>query len=333
MERGLLGKQEPGAEPDALRAEDERGREPAAVGDAACCEHGQRRHRVHDRRHERQGGDLAPDVPAGLPALSAHDVDARVGEALRLLRRPHGADQERARGVHALDVPGGISPRERDDLHPRVERGLEAILGRPLEQDVGVERLRRAAADVVDDRRDILRLRPAQRDRAERAGLGHGGCERGNGRPADRRLDDRRVDPEQVAKRRAHPRHAIDPASTKASAATASGPSSSTSPAASSRACSSRARSATSRAKRKSVRPDWRVPSSSPAPRSSRSLSASSKPSVVSTIACSRAWASRSAPPSAARRAGSTTAPLPARPGRAAGGAGRGRSGRPPGRS
>ena len=40
------------------------------------------------------------------------------------------------------------------------------------------------------------------------------------------------------------------------------------------------------RAKRRSERPDWRVPSSWPLRRSSRSTSASSKPSVVSTSAC-----------------------------------------------
>ena len=48
------------------------------------------------------------------------------------------------------------------------------------------------------------------------------------------------------------------------------------------------ARSARSFVKRRSERPDWRVPSSWPSPRSSRSTSASSKPSVVSTSASSR---------------------------------------------
>ena len=48
------------------------------------------------------------------------------------------------------------------------------------------------------------------------------------------------------------------------------------------------ARSARSCVKRRSESPDWRVPSSWPSPRSSRSTSASSKPSVVSTSASSR---------------------------------------------
>src|SRR5215831_2152190 len=43
--------------------------------------------------------------------------------------------------------------------------------------------------------------------------------------------------------------------------------------------------------KRRSEGPDWRVPKSWPSPRSSRSFSASSNPSVESTSACSRAWA------------------------------------------
>ena len=54
------------------------------------------------------------------------------------------------------------------------------------------------------------------------------------------------------------------------------------------RASSSSGRSATRRAYRKSVRPDWRLPSNSPAPRSSRSTSASWKPSDVSTSASRR---------------------------------------------
>ena len=47
--------------------------------------------------------------------------------------------------------------------------------------------------------------------------------------------------------------------------------------------------------KRRSLQPDWRVPSSWPSRRSSRSASASSKPSVVSTSAWRRACATRSA--------------------------------------
>ena len=57
---------------------------------------------------------------------------------------------------------------------------------------------------------------------------------------------------------------------------------------ASARARSSRSRSTRSFVKRRSLQPDWRVPSSWPSPRSSRSTSASSKPSVVSTSASRR---------------------------------------------
>ena len=77
-----------------------------------------------------------------------------------------------------------------------------------------------------------------------------------------------------------------------------------------------------------------RVPSSWPSPRSSRSRSASSKPSVVSTSACSRACADvgqlllRPRDQQAVALLGRR-----GRPGRGAGGAGRARTGRPPGRS
>ena len=57
------------------------------------------------------------------------------------------------------------------------------------------------------------------------------------------------------------------------------------------RARSSSGRSARQWAKRRSETPAWRVPSSWPSPRSSRSFSASSKPSVESTSACSRSCA------------------------------------------
>ena len=57
------------------------------------------------------------------------------------------------------------------------------------------------------------------------------------------------------------------------------------------RARSSRSRSRRMCAKRRSLSPCWRVPSSSPSPRRSRSTSASSKPSVVATSASSRCCA------------------------------------------
>ena len=69
------------------------------------------------------------------------------------------------------------------------------------------------------------------------------------------------------------------------SAASCHGPSSSRSSFASARARSIRSRSTRSFVKRRSLQPDWRVPSSWPSPRSSRSTSASSKPSVVLTSA------------------------------------------------
>ena len=78
--------------------------------------------------------------------------------------------------------------------------------------------------------------------------------------------------------------------------------------------------------------PDWRVPSISPAPRSRRSSSAMRKPSLVSRISASRARAvSLSALPRSSRQIDSLA--RRARPGRAAGGAGRGRSARRPRRS
>ena len=69
------------------------------------------------------------------------------------------------------------------------------------------------------------------------------------------------------------------------------GPRTSTRPSAAERARSSNGRSARQWTKCRSETPAWRVPSSWPSPRSSRSRSASSKPSVESTSACSRACA------------------------------------------
>src|SRR5215831_604200 len=100
------------------------------------------------------------------------------------------------------------------------------------------------------------------------------------------------------------------------STSSASGPSYSTSSSAAVRARSRSGRSLRQWTKRRSESPDWRVPKSWPSPRSSRSFSASSNPSVESTSACSRAWA-LSVSSSCAReirRQYDCSAPRPTRP-------------------
>ena len=48
LDRGLVGREEPRAEQNARRTERERRRQPRAVHEAACAQHGDRSDRLHD---------------------------------------------------------------------------------------------------------------------------------------------------------------------------------------------------------------------------------------------------------------------------------------------
>ena len=87
VDRHLLGKQEPGAQPGRLGAEGEHGCHSAGVSDPAGRDHRHRCHRVHDRRHQRQRRHLAPHVPAGLPALGHDDINSDWRRPAAPLRR------------------------------------------------------------------------------------------------------------------------------------------------------------------------------------------------------------------------------------------------------
>jgi len=98
-----------------LRAQGEDGRDPTRVGDPARSENRDGRDRVDDCRHERQRGDLAPDMAACLPALRDHHVDAGRDRPPRLLGAPDRVQHEPTGIVHLIHVPSRVAKRERDD--------------------------------------------------------------------------------------------------------------------------------------------------------------------------------------------------------------------------
>ncbi len=195
VQRHLLGQQEPGAQPRGLRSQGEHRGDSASVTDPASRDHRHRRHRVHDSRHQRQCRDLAPHVPAGLPALRDDHVRAGrdcppclLGAADRVHNDPPG-------GVHRLDVAAGIPPHERDDPQAGLEGLVKAAVTIFGENQVAAERPRGQRRCRTNAGSDVSG--PRERHHAERAGIRDRRGQLGN--VGHGRLDDRLLNPEHLA--------------------------------------------------------------------------------------------------------------------------------------
>ena len=117
--RGLRAEQERGADLDPVRAQGQRGRDAARVGDATGRDD-RDRHRVDHLRHQRHGAELGvepvgqehPAVPAGLDALRDDHVAAVVGQPAGLghgRRRRH--DPCPGRRAPGRPAPAAGSPK------------------------------------------------------------------------------------------------------------------------------------------------------------------------------------------------------------------------------
>src|SRR5579885_912334 len=197
----------------------------------------------------RLGRERPEDVLAADAPLQTEPLEVRRDRAAGL---PVGLDEHRARGAagERLEAERPRAGEQVEHRHP---------LDRPDQAEGGL-------ADAVGGR-----PRPPALRRRDPVALPAPGDDP---HPAQRRP------------RRGRLRYASSAAAAAASSRSASsshGPSSPARACASSRARASRSRSARSRVKRRSPSPDWRVPRSCPSPRSSRSRSASSNPSLQAT--------------------------------------------------
>jgi hypothetical protein len=146
-----VGGDQPGADPDAVRAQHQRRRQPAPVRDPAGGQHQRRGHRVRDQRHQgegRQGGEV---VAAGLAALGHDHVHAVVDRLLRAVHRADLFEDAHPGRVQPVDPrPAGVPPVERHARRPG--RADRVDLLRPGEpgDEVDVERAVGAGPDGGD---------------------------------------------------------------------------------------------------------------------------------------------------------------------------------------
>ena len=118
---------EAGAERGAGGAQQQHGGQPAAVGNAACGQHGDVAPGIHHRRQQGQGTGHTR-VAARLRPLGNDGVDARLRRALRLGHGLHlGKDQHPA-GLRRGDVGGGVGKGVVDGGHPCVEGDLDEVV-------------------------------------------------------------------------------------------------------------------------------------------------------------------------------------------------------------
>ena len=125
---GLFGDEEGGAAPDASSASGEHGRQAPSVGDAAGSNDWQGRDRADCLRDERQGPEAA-GVAARLRALRNDGVNARLGDALRVLHVPHEGEDHSAAGVQPLDPGCGAAEPRGEDWHALLDDDLHLRVG------------------------------------------------------------------------------------------------------------------------------------------------------------------------------------------------------------
>ena len=129
--------------PRRLCTQSEDRRDPASVSDPASGDHRCRRHRVHDRRDEREGPDRTPDMSAGIETLRHDDVHTGLDGELGLLGATDVEHHERSGRMRFIEVrtpwrQGG--PVVGDEVHASFEAGRKPLPLIPLQDEVGAER-------------------------------------------------------------------------------------------------------------------------------------------------------------------------------------------------
>ena len=150
--------------------ENERGRQPASVGDASRREHRQRRDGCGDLRHEGERSDRGAE-PARLAALRDDHVHAALGCRVRLLHRVHLLDEDRTDGVRSVHEVARIAEREGHHRGLTGERGRVRVVGERPRREVDRERTVGELADAFDEARDLVGAMQRRPDRAEPARL------------------------------------------------------------------------------------------------------------------------------------------------------------------
>src|SRR6476659_2549861 len=89
----------------------------------------------------------------------------------------------------------GVAPKKGNDWNPLLETDLEAFFLRKVKIQVHAKRPRGQGTHLSDLTPDCVFVRAPEHEHAERAGIAHGGGERGANRAAHRGLDDWHVDP------------------------------------------------------------------------------------------------------------------------------------------
>ena len=196
---GRLGRgHEAGAQPHRLGAEHQRRGQPPTVGDPAGRDHRHRVDRVHDGRHERQGGRPAAYMPTRLPTLRHDHIDAGVDRPPRLLRAADRVQVQRPAVVDRVVDRRGVAPEGRDDPDAFGEAGVQPVRDREVEDEVDAEPAGGQLPHPADAGGGSTGSDPGQRQHPEPAGARHGGDQFRRGGRADRRLDDRERDSQPV---------------------------------------------------------------------------------------------------------------------------------------
>ena len=186
MTVGLVGGDEARPDPDAHRAQRQRGGEPAPVGDATRRYHGHRRHRVRRGGDQHHAADTAR-VPARLVTLGDDDVHAVRRVVARLLDVAAQGHDFHAEPVGLGGDGAGVPEAGDEHRHALLEGDVGPALdlvGELLrlfahgadrrEEDVDAEGLVCQVAHPADLFAQVFRRSVGSGDDAEAAGRGNG---------------------------------------------------------------------------------------------------------------------------------------------------------------
>jgi hypothetical protein len=200
---GLDAREEARPQRHRLSAERESCGDAAAVGDAAGGDHGERAHRLDDRRQQHRDRGLAANVPSGFEALGHHREGALRRGSLRFLRGRDLQDHLRSAALRFREVRRGVAPEEDHDRYLLLEAGLELATLEKRQQQVHAERAIGERARRMHRLSDGRRRQAAHAEDAEAAGVRDRRGELGARVSASHSgVEDRQLDPESATERR-----------------------------------------------------------------------------------------------------------------------------------
>jgi hypothetical protein len=177
------------ADPHAARAQRHRGRNAAAIDDAAAGQHRQLAQDIDDLWHQRHGAHLTPDMASGFAALGHDKVEAGIGGPPGIGDRPDDLDRNRPGRLHARNIAGAIAPEKGNRAHAAFQRNGKPVLDREIQHEIGAVGFARELIHGGEQGFELIGIAPGAGEVSKAARIRDSSGQFRRSNPADRRLE------------------------------------------------------------------------------------------------------------------------------------------------